>query len=283
MSTVVQTSYAPQIRPGLPGMIVDQVDHSVQTWQCETAAGIPFGVAVSYGTGDSGVILGGSKFIGISVRDVTQVPQSIDPLVDTADTLDYYGYRKNVGVLSRGHIWVLAGSDVAGGDSLFYDTTSGGFSNSASGLAAYGSIKFAHQPAVDETIVLNGATWTFKASGATGDQSNIGPTLGDTIVALAAGLNGSATAGFSVLKYQASPPSPGGAGQGSGADTLLIADKTVGTAGNALAITTVPAGATKSAATLLGGTAAATAIVGGRWLQTALAGTPARVGLSNQT
>ena len=32
----------------------------------------------------------------------------------------------------------------------------------------------------DSTLVLNGATLTFKTSGATGDQANIGLTLGDT-------------------------------------------------------------------------------------------------------
>jgi hypothetical protein len=63
----------------------------------------------------------------------------------------------------------------------------------------------------------------------------------------------------------------------------MISAVAPGTAGNALAITTIPAGATKSAGTLLGGTAAATAVPGGRWLDTVnAAGGIARVSLALQ-
>jgi hypothetical protein len=287
MSTIVQRSYTPQMRAGLVGMIADQVPHTINTRLADVAAGagIPFGIAVSQSpTLDKGCIPGGANFIGITVRDVTADRTLIDPMsVDGVFTpLDTYGQRVNVGVLSRGHIWVLAGSGAAAGDPLFYNTANGGFANSASGQAAYGSVQFTKIPADGETLVINGATLTFKASGATGDQVNIGPTLGDTLVAAAAVLNGSATAGFSALTFRALPSSPGGSGQGSGADTLWIAAKAPGTAGNALVLGATPAGATKSGATLSGGTAAATAVVGGRWLDTALAGQPARVSLGIQ-
>jgi len=61
---------APQIRAGLVGMIADEVEHSVTTRLCETTAGIGFGLAVSQGTGVKGCILGGSAFIGVTVRDI---------------------------------------------------------------------------------------------------------------------------------------------------------------------------------------------------------------------
>ena len=141
---------------------------------------------------------------------------------------------------------------------------------------------FSQQPVDGNTLVINGATLTFKATGAVGDQANIGQTLGDTIVNAVTALNASVTAGFSVITYKASPPSPGGLPQGSGADTILMSVDAPGTAGNALAITSGPPGMTKSAGTMLGGAAAALAASGGRWLDSSMAGLPARVALALQ-
>lgn len=287
MSTVVQRSYSPQMRAGLVGMIADQVEYAMHTRIADVAAGagIPFGIAVSQSPNfDKGCVPGGAKFVGITARDITLAPALIDPLAPDGvfNPLDQYGQKVNVAVLSRGHIWVLAGSGAAAADPLFYNTTNGGFCNSASGQAAYGSIQFSKIPADGETMVINGVTITFHTSGATGDDVNIGPTLGDTLVATAAKLNGSGTAGLTALSFKAIPASPGGAGQGSGADTLSFASKAPGVAGNSLAIGAVPAGATKSGATLAGGSAAATAIVGGVWLDTAIAGQIARVALAIQ-
>ena len=49
MSVVLQTRYAPGIAPGVEGMIADTTPSTVGTRICETAAGIPFGKAVSAG------------------------------------------------------------------------------------------------------------------------------------------------------------------------------------------------------------------------------------------
>jgi hypothetical protein len=114
----------------------------------------------------------------------------------------------------------------------------------------------------------------------TGDQVQIGATLGDTVAAAAAVMDASATAGFAALTFRAEPPTP--VGGGSGADTILITANAVGTAGNALAITSGPAGMTKSGATLAGGTAAGTAITGAKWLDSATAGQTARITLGIQ-
>jgi hypothetical protein len=284
MSVITQRSYAPQQRAGLVGMIADQVEYTVTTKLCDVVGGLGFGLGVVQSTAlDKGAKLGTSGFLGITVRDIALSLSPLDPMaVDgVTNPLDAYGYRTNMGVLSRGHIWVMAGSDVVAGDPLFYGST-GLLANSASGNAATGWVTFSKNPVDGETLVINGATLTFKASGATGDQVNIGQTLGDTVAAAVAVLNGSATAGFSALGYRASPPSPAGLPQGSGADTILIAADAPGTAGNALAITSGPAGMTKSAATLLGGTAAAVAVPSGRWLDSQLAGLPARVALAIQ-
>ena len=65
MSTVLQTRYSQYIAPGVEGMISEMTGSEVGTKICETAAGIPFGKAVSWGTIAKGCILGGTKFAGL--------------------------------------------------------------------------------------------------------------------------------------------------------------------------------------------------------------------------
>lgn len=111
--------------------------------------------------------------------------------------------------------------------------------------AASGTIVFSAQPAVDSTVTLNGTAFTFKASGATGNQVNIGANVGATATALAAALNGSAVSGVAAATYSA-----------TGA-TLTIQHDTAGAVGNTF---TLAAGAgsngTVSGAVLTGGTVA---------------------------
>jgi hypothetical protein len=280
MSTVLQTRYAPYIAPGVEGMISEMVDSEVGTRLCETAAGIPFGKAVGWGAAAKGCVLGGASFLGLSVRDITLALAPVDPLSNTPNPLDAYGRYTNVAFMSRGHMWCKPQALVAPGDALFYDTASGVLGNSASGLAASGWVRFSQQPVAGNTLVINGATLTFVASGATGDQANIGPTLGDTVANAAAAMDASATAGFAALTFRADPASPVGAPSGS--DTIYIQANAVGTAGNALAITSGPTGMTKSGATLAGGTAAATAITAGRWVTGGIGGQLAIVSLGIQ-
>lgn len=293
-STVVQTTYRPQQAPGVVGMIADMVSADVSTYQVETSAGIGFGLAVGQGTGDTGAVLGGASFLGVSVRDVTLDRLPIDPLssASTPLALDTYQQRSNMGVLTRGHIWVLAADNVAAGNALAYDATTGLFTTGTAGCAATGSITFTTQPVAGNTVTIDGTVVTFEASGASGEQVNIGPTLGATISALAAFLtaNVAADANIAVGKYLAYPPSPGGAGEGSGANTLMIAASTVGAGGagppktgNSFTIATNVPGATVSAATLTGGNADTTvAITGGYWVDSAISGQIARISLGIQ-
>lgn len=280
MTVVVQTTYRPQIAPAVAGMIASGTLESVKTYLSETVAGIGFGLAVSQGTQDSGVILGGSSFIGVSVRDITLSLAPVDPYSDTENPLDKFGIRTNVAVANKGDIWVLAGANVAAGNALSYNTTTGIFSTGTGGTSATGSLTFTQQPVDGNTIVVADVTVTFKNSGATGAQVNIGPTLGDTIQRTADMITALFGTTFSAAKAKAYPPSPGGAAQGSGANQLLVSAAAAGTGGNALTITAgTTAGVTASAATLLGGTAASTAIANGRWLQTAIAGQLAQISL----
>lgn len=349
MSTVVQTTYRPQLAPGVVGLVAQEEQYNINTRICETAAGIGFGLAVSQGTAsDKGALLGGSAFIGITVRDVTLDRIPINPLSSTEFAADTYPQYGNMGVLDFGVIWVMANNDVSAGDPLYYDTTTGLLGNSASGESATGSITFAEQPTAGQTVTMNGVVATFVANGtALTDQTSaatattsavltfaavpsfvvagmpaydvttsvklgtissvtattvtlaadvpsavgvgdtisfggvsLGQTLGDTIDNLADVLTDSIDAAVSALKYAAYPPSPGGAGEGSGANTLQIADKTVGTGGNAIAFSTNASGATVSGTTLSGGTSSATAVTNGYWRTSALAGNIAKVALN---
>jgi hypothetical protein len=292
MTTVVQSTYRPQIAAGTPGLIADEAGADVLTRQVETSGGIGFGLAVGQGTADKGCVLGGSVFLGITVRDITLDRLPIDPLADSGAAADTYAQRQNAGILTRGHIWVTAAADVAAGNALAYDATTGALTTGTSGQTAFGSIVFTTQPVDGNTVTLNGTVVTFKASGASGSQVNIGPTLGDTIVALAAFANANVAsdAGIGACKFLAYPPSPGGSGQGSGANTLWVAAAAVGTGGsgppktgNSITLATNVPGATRSGATLTGGNSDTTvAIAGGYWLDTAIAGQYARVSLGIQ-
>lgn len=283
MTTVVQTTYRPQIAFGLVGMPADGMPHGDASRVVETAAGIGFGLVVSQGVRDVGCIIGGTNVLGLTMRDTTLVRSPIDPLSSTLAPVDIIPQWANASIRSQGHLWVQAGGTVSAGDGLFYSTTTGALSGGATGLFfASGSVVFSSQPQAGQTVVLDGTTVTFVASGATGNQVNLGPTLGDTIVALAAMVNASADVNLTLLSTQAYPPSPGGAAQGSGANTLLVTSKAGGVAGNAYTLAAGTAPVTVSGATLAGGATAGTAINGAYWLSAAIAGQLAKVSLGIQ-
>lgn len=279
MTAIVQTSYRPLMAPGLEGMISDMTGYETGTRITATTAGIAFGRAVSaHATLPGRCVLGGPNFIGVSVRDITLVGSPIDPLSETPNPLDAYGIYSNLAFLSRGHIWLKPQDIVNAGEPVYYDEVSGLFGNNAAGLQASGWVKFSGNPAAGSTLVINGATLTFVASGATGDQANIGDSLNQTVVNAVKAMNDSLTAGFAALTFATEPPQPPGGGGGS--DTILIVDNTAGALTKA--ITSGPAGMTKSGATLTGGTAAATLVAGAKWLDAAIAGQLARASFGIQ-
>lgn len=111
-------------------------------------------------------------------------------------------------------------------------------------VAATGSLTFSAQPVVNSTITVAGTAFTFVASGAVGNQCNIGANLAATMTALAVVLNASVVPAVAAATYTAT------------ATAINIAFDTLGHLGNAftLAASTAPASnATPSAATLTGG------------------------------
>lgn len=111
-------------------------------------------------------------------------------------------------------------------------------------VAATGSLTFSAQPVASSTITVAGTVFTFVASGAVGNQINIGANLAATMTALAVVLNASVVPAVAAATYTAT------------ATAINIAFDALGHAGNAftLAASTTPASnATPSGATLTGG------------------------------
>ena len=115
------------------------------------------------------------------------------------------------------------------------------------GQTAKGTYKFITNPTAGQTIVLNGVTWTFVASGATGPQTNIKADTLSTITQLAWDLNNSANGSLTPAYYTAGNTTP------IGRFALGITYKTGGTAGNAYTLAAGTYGGTISGATLTGG------------------------------
>ena len=119
-----------------------------------------------------------------------------------------------------------------------------GAPTSAGTVAATGAITFSAQPLANSTLTINGTAFTFVASGAVGNQVNIGANLAATMTALAVALNASVVAGVALATYTGT------------ATALTMVHDTLGSAGNTftLAASISPASnGTVSAATLTGG------------------------------
>lgn len=111
-------------------------------------------------------------------------------------------------------------------------------------VAALGFVTMSRQPVADETIIVNGVTFTFKDSGAVGAQSNIGADLGATLDNLVTVLNASADVDVDDATYTQ-----------TGDTRLFVTHDTPGAAGNTFALAAGTSGGTVSAATLTGGSA----------------------------
>lgn len=144
----IQTDYTERMLPPSPGTIAGS-DFNTKTGNCETAAGIGFGLAVSQGVlSDKGVVLGGALpgFLGISVRDITLASVG-------GASVDKYQQYKNIGYLSRGQIWVLAGAAVAANDPVHFDAATGAISN-AGGVGPIPGARFVTSGANGSRVLI---------------------------------------------------------------------------------------------------------------------------------
>lgn len=125
MPPVVQNEYSENIGVAVVGAPAAP-DWDADSRIVETAAGIGFGLAVGRGSGERGVVIGGAQFAGISMRDITQPATDADP--------DEYQQYNNIGVMTRGLIWVEPDVDVLAGELVHYDSTTGVLSNTGGTL-----------------------------------------------------------------------------------------------------------------------------------------------------
>lgn len=112
-------------------------------------------------------------------------------------------------------------------------------------IAATGTVTFGVNPSNNDEFIFNGITWTFKTSGATGNETNIQGNLDDTLGQLNIDLNASGDGSLTVATYT-----------DDSVDTLTITYDTIGTVGNAYTLVDGAQGganSTPSGATLNGG------------------------------
>ena len=117
----VQTTYTRYQPVAQNGMLASEINWSADTRIVETAAGIPFGRAVSQGTNDDGCVIGGSAFVGVTRADPT-LPQAAG-----LTTVDTYLQYDNVGVLVTGDIWVYAYAAVTPATAVVFEAATGKF------------------------------------------------------------------------------------------------------------------------------------------------------------
>lgn len=116
-----------------------------------------------------------------------------------------------------------------------------GTAQSDTQIGARGYIAFTANPSNGATIGLNGVTWTFVTSGATGPQTNIAGSLEATLDDLVSDLNGSADTDIDDATYSRL------------GDRLVIQHDTADTSGNTFALASSASTARVSGSTLSGG------------------------------
>jgi hypothetical protein len=112
----VQTTYADTISGLLPGMVANQEPSRRITRTTQDTAGVGFGKPAFRGTADGGftgqtaATIGNSKFLGVTITEVTQEG-------------DTYPKGTNAGILAEGVIAVAAAVAVTQGDPVYITPT----------------------------------------------------------------------------------------------------------------------------------------------------------------
>jgi hypothetical protein len=137
MATAVQDTYQENLTAAQVGQL-NGCDYDVESGIVEEANGIAFGLAVAQGTADKGIIIGGTTttFRGASVRDVTLGAET-----------DSYAENANIGVVTRGVVWVSPSAAVSANDAVYFTAATGRFTNVSGG-----------------NVLVKGARWVDSAS-----------------------------------------------------------------------------------------------------------------------
>lgn len=121
----VQASYSENLRPGLPGALVNTEHANLISRNVETAAGVPFGFAVARGAGDDGVIAvttGVTAILGIAVRDRS-----------VKGPTDVFAQYESARIATKGVVWVTASVAVNQGDPVYVTVATGAFVKASGG------------------------------------------------------------------------------------------------------------------------------------------------------
>jgi hypothetical protein len=122
----IQSTYSENISDGFAGQLANETNWDADTKVVETAAGIGYGLAVSRGSADDGVTLGGAAFLGVTVRDMTNLNVN-------ADKIPQYSH---VAVMRFGDIFLTASENVTDGAQIYFNTTTGAFGVTGGGKTA---------------------------------------------------------------------------------------------------------------------------------------------------
>jgi hypothetical protein len=257
----LQPVYGEYLAPAIAGMRANMEPARVISRINGSGLTVGMGVAVTRGSTDMTVQtpVQGGKYLGVTGLDPTVRPTFVDK----------YATNDIMAIYTKGVLWVTATASVTPGQAAYYDGV-GNFTNVTGAGFGSGRIDFTANPTASSTIVLNGTTATFVASGATGTQVNIGTTLSASMLALLSMLQGSSDTQLVKFTYALA----------NNNTTLVLTAATSGTGGNALTYTTTVPGATAGAGTLLGGTSANTAIPNAEFDSTAAPGGLVKLRLS---
>jgi hypothetical protein len=110
----VQSTYSRYMSDGTPGAWASISPGNMADTKI-AEGNIGFGLAVSKGSAQHGVLVGGTLFVGVSVRDIT--------LVHT--TADRYEAGDNAAIATEGDIWVRVEEAVVAQTAAKYDTSTG--------------------------------------------------------------------------------------------------------------------------------------------------------------
>jgi hypothetical protein len=203
----------------------------------------------AFAKGETDDVLPGSEGHGFThtlYHDIMDVMRRREA-ADVAEAADLTKWWEGVTDVEN---WQIVYSGVFA-SSTGYHTGKVNYALSASAQAATGSIVFDEQPAVGSTITINGTVFTAVASGATGNQFNIGANLGATLANIVTVLNASAVSGVAAATYST-----------TGGDTLVITHDTAGIAGNEFTLAaSANSNGTPSYGELTGGTATTATLV----------------------
>lgn len=110
--------------------------------------------------------------------------------IDTGNTADRVTAVLNCKTGSKKQNLTNIENFISGLNGGSYDFTSG---EVVSGSQAFGLVTFTGAPTAEQTVTINGVVFTARASGATGNEFNIGASVTETASNLVTAFNASAT------------------------------------------------------------------------------------------